>query len=394
MLPRRHPLLKIATRSITVELVLHWVVVMVLLLVIMFATQLGRYLGRAADGEISVDVVLIVFALRSVNYVVLLFAPALFFAVLMAIGRLYRDNEMAAWLACGLGPWHLIRSVLGFATILAIIAGIVSLYLDPIAQQNRLKIEAKAAAEAQFSFLEAGKFQVIDDRAVVYVGEISEDGRIIRDVFMHANLDPKQAFIDNQPEPAFTLSATSGIYRENPTSQERELVLQDGRRLEGIIGGGAWQVIDFAEHGLRFQMDDPQTQQKFKRSATTTWELLQTGYANKDIKNLVEFFTRLSVPLTMPLLALLAIPLARSGPRESRYGRLLVGVLAYIAFYNLQSAALNWTEKGTVPAWLGPWWVHALLIGFIIFQFRQQFGTRQVKTDRKRPATGGAGAAV
>lgn len=377
------PIIKLATRSITIELVLHWIVVMLLLLVIMFATQLGRYLGRAADGEIAVDVVLTVFALRSVNYVVLLFAPALFFAVLMAIGRLYRDNEMAAWLACGLGPWHIIRPVLGFSLLLAGLAATVSLYLDPIAQQTRIKIEAQAAAQARFGFLEAGQFRVMDDeQAVVYVGKVSENGQTIEDIFLHASLNPEQVFIDNQAEPSFILSAQSGLQRENIETAERELVLQNGRRLEGIIGGGSWQIVDFEEHGLRFQIANDADAQKFKRSAITTGELIRTGYQQKDIKNLVELFTRFAIPVTMPLLALLAIPLARSGPRESRYGRLLVGVLVYIAFYNLQSAALNWTEKEVVPAWLGPWWVHLLLLAFIIFQYWQQFGSRRVKNQQ------------
>lgn len=379
--------MRLSTRSISTELILHWLVVMALLLVIMFATQLGRYLGRAADGDIGVDIVLTVFALRSVNYVVLLFAPALFFAVLMALGRLYRDNEMAAWLACGLQPRHIITPVLSFALLLAIIAGAISLYLDPLAQQTRLQLEAEAQANAQFSFLEPGKFRVLDDgRAVVYVNDVTDNGETIRKVFLHANLPTEEAFIEGQPQPSFTLTASSGLQRENPVTGQRELVLNNGRRMEGIIGGGTWQVIDFAEHGLRFNIDTNTNTQKLKRSATATIDLIRTGYAEKDIKNLVELFTRIAVPLSMPLLALLAIPLARSGPRESRYGRLIVGVLAYIAFFNLQSAAMNWTENGVVPQWIGPWWVHILLLLLILFQFWQQFGGRRLKSSTKHAA--------
>lgn len=376
----RPHLLKLSIRSIIVEVLLHWLVVMTLLLVIMFATQLGRYLGQAAEGSIPTEIVLSAFGLRSIHYIALLFAPALFFSVLMALGRLYRDNEMAAWFACGMQPRHVIWPVLIIALALSCIAGIVSLYLDPVAQAARIEMETKAKAQAKFGLLEPGQFRVIDDgRAVVYVGDVGDNGTAISNVFLHASLPREQAFVNDQIKPAFTLSASSGIQRENPATGERELVLNDGRRLEGVPGTGTWQMIDFAKHGLRFAIDDNSATRKKKRNATPTIELIRTGYQNKDIKNLVEFFTRLSVPLSMPLLALLAIPLARSGPRESRYGRLIVGVLSYVAFYQLQSAGLNWTEDGVVPPWLGPWWVHVLLLMFIVFQFWQQFGTRKVK---------------
>ena len=77
---------------------------------------------------------------------------------------------------------------------------------------------------------------------------------------------------------------------------------------------------------------------------------------------------RFSVPIATVLLALLAVPLARSRPREGRYGRIAIGLLVFIIYLNLLSAAKAWTEEGAVDPRIGLWWVHAgmLLLTLIL----------------------------
>ena len=67
-------------------------------------------------------------------------------------------------------------------------------------------------------------------------------------------------------------------------------------------------------------------------------------------------------------LALLAVPLSRLRPRQSRYARVWLAVLVYFLYSNLASAGRVWIERGVVPEWLGLWWVHValLVIGAIV----------------------------
>ena len=65
----------------------------------------------------------------------------------------------------------------------------------------------------------------------------------------------------------------------------------------------------------------------------------------------------------MPILGILAVPLSRSQPRQGRYGRLAVGLLVFIIYFNLLSAGKAWVEQGAVPAAIGMWWVHAVMLG-------------------------------
>jgi lipopolysaccharide export system permease protein len=57
------------------------------------------------------------------------------------------------------------------------------------------------------------------------------------------------------------------------------------------------------------------------------------------------------------VLALLALPLSRSPPRQARYGRMIVATLAYVFGSNLLILGRTWLGTGQIPIQLGLWWL-------------------------------------
>ena len=53
------------------------------------------------------------------------------------------------------------------------------------------------------------------------------------------------------------------------------------------------------------------------------------------------------------------MPLSRAQPRTGRYGRIAIGLLVFIIYLNMLSAAKAWIEQGTLSPSFGLWWVHA-----------------------------------
>jgi len=72
------------------------------------------------------------------------------------------------------------------------------------------------------------------------------------------------------------------------------------------------------------------------------------------------------------------VPLSRSQPRSGRYGRLAIGLLVFIIYFNLLSAAKAWVEKGEVDPSVGLWWVHALVLlaALLLLAFQNQYHRR------------------
>jgi lipopolysaccharide export system permease protein len=79
---------------------------------------------------------------------------------------------------------------------------------------------------------------------------------------------------------------------------------------------------------------------------------------SEDREARAELHWRIGSPLATLVLVLLALPLARTPPRASRHGQLLVALLAYILYLNLLALGRAWLASGTVPLALGLWWVH------------------------------------
>jgi lipopolysaccharide export system permease protein len=77
--------------------------------------------------------------------------------------------------------------------------------------------------------------------------------------------------------------------------------------------------------------------------------------------DVAELQRRISMPVMVLVLAVVAVPLAALRPREGRYARVAIAILFYFVYSNLLSAAQVWIEKGQLPPAVGTWWVHALV---------------------------------
>ncbi len=88
--------------------------------------------------------------------------------------------------------------------------------------------------------------------------------------------------------------------------------------------------------------------------------------ASGQLEHLAELHWRLAVPLSTIILGIFAVPLSRSQPRAGRYGRLGIGLLVFIIYFNLLSAGKAWIEQGTVSPEIGLWWVHAGVLLFAL----------------------------
>ena len=79
---------------------------------------------------------------------------------------------------------------------------------------------------------------------------------------------------------------------------------------------------------------------------------------------------RLSLPLLPLMVILLAIPLAKTNPRQGRYAKLIPAILVYQLYVACLTGARSIVEQGEMGAWL-IWSVHfaACLLGISMIVF-------------------------
>ena len=105
-------------RHVLREIALATVAVAVVLLVLLLTNQLAFVLGRAADGQIPSQLVFELLGLSLRTNAVVILPISVLLGLILGLGRLYHDSEMAAAQACGIGTRTLYVAA-GLVTLLA-----------------------------------------------------------------------------------------------------------------------------------------------------------------------------------------------------------------------------------------------------------------------------------
>ena len=336
-----------------------WLVVVAVLFTVLMAKQFADILGDAAAQRLPRDAVWSIFALTSMRYVTLLSPIALFLGVMLALARLNRDGESAALSACGVGPGRLLVPVLTLTSVIALVLAWFSLWLNPDATARIDAIKRKAQQEVQLGALEPGRFMSPDNGAtVIYPRAVVENEA--RDVFL---------FDRQRGDRVVTTLAQRAARTVDPSTGDIAFVLRDGRRYEGVPGTNEFLVVEFDEGRIPIRPRDKEEAAASVLSKPTA-ALLESGLP----ADRAELESRLSYPIMVLVLAMLAVPLSRSAPREGRYAKVGIGLLVYIVYFNVLLIARVWVEHRVTPEWAGLWWVHAIAAALALLLLVRQSG--------------------
>lgn len=346
-------------------------VVFATLFTIMVTTTLIRMLGRAAGGRVDTASLLPLIAFSAINLLPVLLVLTLYVAVLMALTRAYRDSEMVIWFASGRSLADWIPPVLRFAIpFVALIAGL-SFGLSPWANRQIAEYQKRFEQREDVSQVAAGQFRESASASrVFFVESLSEDQQSVRNVFV----------TQNQGDRLTIVVAGSGRI-ENLTPDDRFLVLEKGRRYDGMIDSPALRVMEFERYGLRLEPRST-ARGEIAPKALDTLDLLR----DPTPRNLGELVWRISLPVSALVLALFAIPLSSFNPRAGRSVNLVLALLAYVTYTNLVSLSQAWVSQQKLTFGVGVWAVHAAVAALAALLFwRKLTLSRGLRALLRRP---------
>lgn len=330
-------------------------------LMIIFVTQrFVSVLAEASNGDIPAGLVLGFLSLKAPALASLILPLSLFLGIMLAYGRMYVDSEMVVLRACGISEWYVTRVTLVLALLMAVICAGLTLYAAPMAKESEYQLEEKLSAEAGLSTLLPGRFQqTANKQAVVFVHEVGTQNDELKKVFL-AQHDAAQN--DLHVVYAQTGKLTKG------SGGAQQLVLNDGVQYEAGTSDRDYRVVEFGQYQIQISEQEPELQRR-KLSAFPTNQL-----ANDDsLGAKAELQWRIAIPLSLPFLVLIAVPLAAVDPRQGRFGKLLPGLLLYLGYFLLLMAGRKLLEEGKIPAGLGLWWIHTVMLFIgILLQVRSR----------------------
>ena len=340
----RRKLITVLDKMIALDLLKTLLAVWSVIVVIIVSRQFIRILDKAIEGQVSNQTLMTVLGLKTIIASAAFLPAALFMAVLMVLGKMYRDQEMSAVASAGGGAGTIYRSIFLMVFPISVLAAGLSFYVSPWAEGLMEQLMHQDKESADLRGVAAGKFSEYSQGDLVFYVEKIDDDKTMHQVFVQHRQGNRLAIIN----------AELGRMRELPDG--RYIVLENGERIQGQPGTVNYVLEQFSEYAVR--MDNKESAATLGKESVASDTLASSGQAT----DIAELQRRLSIPMGIMLLSFIAVPLAQMSPRGGVYGNMLVGFLIYFSYGNLIRVSQSWVMNQTIPAWLGVFGVNTLLL--------------------------------
>lgn len=306
---------------------------LVVMLTIVLTTFLIRTVGQAADGLIAAQDVALLLGYAAIGNLPIMMTLSLFVAIVLTLGRLYRDSEMAIWFSSGVGLARFARPVLRSAgpALLAIAA--LTLVVWPWGNRSSSELRDRYQQRSDLSRVTPGVFQASGDGQRVFFIE--------RDAAAPAKA--RNVFILQQGERGESVtSARAG--RLETEAEARFVVLERGQRNDVDSRDGEHTLSRFESYRVLASEQSARNADALPPKATATLDLI----ARPTLRNEAELTWRFGLVLGAANLVVLGIGLAATNPRRASNWNLLFALLSFFVYYNLINLSQAWVASGRV----------------------------------------------
>ena len=338
-------------RYLTRDVMTHMVAVSFVLLVIIFSGRFVKYLAEAAVGDLAGDILLPVMMYRLPGFLELILPLGLFIGILMAYGRLYVESEMVVLTSCGVSPERLAGYTLVPAVLVAVVVAILSLLITPLGAARSTALLDDPASSQGLNSLAAGRFQTRRGSGLVSYAESVDEAGVMYNVFL------SQQSGDNDADAVLTVTvAEEGeVVFDNGTGA-RYLELRNGYRYRGRPGGLEYEVIGFERFGELI----PEPEGGIRTPAPVDGRSTAELWNSEAVEDRAALAWRLSIPLMVPIVAIMALCLSKTDHRRGRYVKMAPAFLIYLSYLMLLANARTRMEDGDGGIASNMWVIHAV----------------------------------
>ena len=327
--------------------------VLSILILVYVSHRFVRYLAEAAAGTIPVGAILELLGIKLLTKMEIFLPASFYMAVLLALGRMYKDNEITAMGIGGIGLITIAWNVFRLSLVFAVLTMFLSLYISPEVVSFEEEKKEKAREEFDITGIYPGHFREIKGKKhVVYVEDVSPDKRSMQNIFAQGlQTDTTDILVANR------------AHQMMDEHRKRFIVLEDGRRYTGNPGDLDFTITRFERHTIRVEESGNRGGRRHSINTLSTIDLLH-GRARP--RYAAELQWRLSLPISLVVLSLVAVVLARTSSSGGRYAKLSTAVLAYFLYNNLIGIGRTLIERGDLSPSIGLLPIHGLVILFVV----------------------------
>lgn len=341
------------TRASGSEIVKNIFLVFFILLAVISATQIVRFLGYAAKGQLSNDSVFFLFAFGMLRYSSEILCFSVFLGLVMFLTRLYRDSEMIIWNLYGISQKKFIKVILIITFPFILFSLVLNIFYKPWINLKTEQYKNQVKASDSISAISPGIFKEFHNgKSIFFVESLSINLDTVKNVFIHT-------ITDNGIRVTTAKSA-----EEDLTENGMYLNLSNGRSVEGTLTGKSFDIFQFEEQKILIE-------QNIKKRQID-------DYDTKNINELInddtsyskaEIYARFSIPIITFIFVLLGFSLCVLGPRSNRGNRIFISSILYMCTVNLIGILQGFIQHSVINFYVG-FSPHLLLLLFFIYKFR------------------------
>ena len=310
---------------------------LVVILTIVITMMLIRTLGMAAGGDVAPNDVVLFLGYTALGHLPTMLGLSLFIAVVVTLGRMYRDSEMVIWFASGLGLTRFVRPVLQMAWPVLAVVGVLLLFVWPWGNRSSTELRDRYEQRSDLSRVAPGVFQSSRDGSrVFFIDRASQEGVEGHNVFVLSRQGGVEA----------VTSAHRGVMRTEGADQV--LQLDQGQRNETDSRSGMRTLSSFQRYQVMVgetRIADIKAQPP---KAMSTLALLNQASP----RHQAELAWRFGLLLACANLLLLGVGLSATQPRRASNWNLLLALLTFVAYFNLINLSQVWIASGKLA--MGP----------------------------------------
>ena len=337
---------------------------MLAILVIFMTNQMVNRLKYVMSGKISLAILFKVLGFETVVFVNFLLPLGGYIAALFVLARLYTSNELTVMRACGISQVRVLRLLLGFGLGLGCLSVLLSFWISPKMEGLQGQVMSQAAGMIVTRKVLPQRFEYIN-KNVVYARKNDVATKTLTNVFI---AQPPSRYSSSNPLADWDVLVSKRMkLQKEGEAGNPFMVMHQGYRYH-FDDKSQLLVSHFGQHGVllpSLKIKPPPWPQA--ANVAQLWRASALDYKAKG-----QLFLRLSVPLTIPILILIAFGLTKIESRKGKMSYILPAIIGYAMYFNSIFMMQRWVVQKTMTWWLGLCLLHGvpLLVAIALITYR------------------------
>lgn len=317
--------------SIRKELARSFGATLIVLATVVMTMTLIRTLGQASRGSFNPSDVMLIMGYTVLAYMPTILTMSLFISIIATLSRMYSDSEMVIWFTSGRGMSALLGPLFRFAWPVLLVVMALALLVLPWSNQKIETMKEQYEKRGDIERIQPGQFQESAGGNRVFFVEKDAPGKQSgSNVFIATSESGKETIT----------SARSG--RIQSVEKGRFLMLNNGQRLESMVGKSDLKISEFEEYGIKVGVDMPGVNDYAAANTRPTLDLLK----NLTLPNLAELSWRFGLILAAVNFVIIGAAVSSVNPRVGRSANLVFSLFAFVLYYNLLNLGQSWIASG------------------------------------------------